>query len=171
MRSLVDDGTYESIKNMLDRNFRFVRGLDEITIYFSGDKDLRMRQNDTEAFVILKEGKIHDDFRKEFEVKIGKEDFDSMAELFQSLGYEIEIEWHRHRLEYEKSDTKALLDDTAGYGKILELEKMVEEGGENKAYEEILNEMKHFGIDKSTSKEEFDEKFEYYKRNWKTLIK
>lgn len=171
VRSFVDDGQYEDIKNMLDTDFRFVKSLDEMTVYFSGDKDLRMRENGTEAFVILKEGKIHDDFRKEFEVRIERGGFDNMIELFQSLGYEIEIEWRRHRLEYEKSGMKALLDDTAGYGKILELEKLVEEGDESNAHEELLNEMQHFGIDKPTSKEDFNEKFEYYKKNWRTLIR
>lgn len=63
-----------------------------------------------------------------------------------------------------------MLDDTVGYGKILELEKLVEEGDESKAHEELLNEMKIFEISEPTSKEEFNEKFEYYKRNWKSLV-
>ncbi|MFA7170862.1 MAG: class IV adenylate cyclase [Candidatus Paceibacterota bacterium] len=171
VRSFVDEGQFENIKNILDRDYEFVKELKETTVYFSGEKDLRMRKNETEAFVILKEGKIHDDFRKEFEVRIDKDDFGNMAELFQGLGYEIEIEWQRNRLEYKNADMKVLLDDTKGYGKILELEKMVEEGNEDKAHSLLAEEISKFGIAKITSKEEFNEKFEYYKQNWKILIR
>lgn len=171
MRSFVDDRQFSDLKNLLDKNFEFIKELEEVTVYFSGEKDLRMRKNQTEAFVILKEGKIHDDFRKEFEVRINRDDFDNMVALLESLGYEIEIEWFRNRREYEKGDMKVLLDDTKGYGKILELEKIVEEGQEDEAHRGLLEEMKEFGIEKVTSKEEFNEKFQYYKDNWKNLIK
>ena len=171
VRSFVDDGQFENIKSILDKDFEFTKELKETTIYFTGEKDLRMRRNETEAFVILKEGKIHDDFRKEFEVKIDREDFDDMAELFQSLGYTIEIEWQRNRLEYHGNDMKILLDDTKGYGKILEIEKMAEEGMETETHSVIAEEMNKFGIEKITSKEEFNERFEYYKKNWRDLIR
>jgi predicted adenylyl cyclase CyaB len=171
VRSFINDGQYNDIKKILDRDYEFTKQLKEITVYFSGEKDLRMRKNETEAFVILKEGKIHDESRKEFEISIEKDDFDEMTELFQSLGYEIEIEWHRNRLEYKKGDMKALLDDTKGYGKILEWELMVEEGGEIGAHDLLAEELKKFSIEEITTKEEFNEKFEYYKKNWKTLIR
>lgn len=171
VRSFVDDEQFECVKKMLDKDFEFVKELKEVTVYFSGEKDLRMRKNETQAFVILKEGKIHDDFRKEFEIKIDRNDFDNMVELFQGLGYEIEIEWQRNRLEYRSADMKILLDDTKGYGRILELEKMVEEGNESEAHDELLEEMETLGVQKITSKDEFNDKFEYYKKNWKQLIK
>ena len=171
VRSFIDDEQFKDIKGILDRDFEFIKELKEITVYFTGEKDLRMRKNETEASVILKEGKIHDDFRKEFEVKIGVDDFDDMAELFQSLGYTIEIEWQRNRLEYHGNDMKILLDDTKGYGKILEIEKMAEEGNETETHSVITEEMNKFGIEKITSKEEFNERFEYYKQNWQDLIR
>lgn len=171
VRSFVDDVQFADIKNILDRSFEFTKELKEVTIYFSGEKDLRMRKNEDGAYVILKEGNIHDDFRKEFEIKINKEDFDDMIGLFRSLGFEIEIEWRRSRLEYRGGDMKILLDDTEGYGKILELERMAEDGKENEYYEALLGEMKKLGVEQITSKQEFNEKFEYYKKNWKDLIR
>lgn len=170
-RSFISDEQYGNIKNILDRDFEFIKELWETTIYFSGEKDLRMRKNGTEAFIILKEGKIHDDFRKEFEVKIDKDDFDDMIGVFRSLGHEIEIEWQRNRLEYKKADAKILLDDTKGYGKILEIERMAESGEEEKVYDALMKEMEKFGIAEITSKEEFNKRFEYYKQNWQQLIR
>lgn len=170
-RSFITDEQFENAKKILDRDCEFVEKLNEITIYFSGEKDLRMRKNETGAFIILKEGKIHDDFRKESEIRIDRNDFDDMAELFQSLGFAIEIEWRRNRLEYKKADMKILLDDTKGYGKILEIEKMAEAGSENEVHGALTEEMKIFGITNITSKKEFNEKFEYYKQNWQNLIR
>jgi len=170
-RSFVSDERFVDIKKMLDADYGFIKELKEVTVYFTGEKDLRMRKNETEASVILKEGKLHDDFRKEFEIGIKLEDFDDMVELFRILGYDIEIEWHRNRLEYEKGGMKVLLDDTKGYGKILELEKMAEEGSEAAAHAELEAMMYGFGIGKPTSKEEFNARYENYKENWKTLIR
>lgn len=170
-RSFVDDQQFENIRQMLDADYTFVKELQETTIYFTGEKDLRMRKNETEACVILKEGKIHDDFRKEFEIGIKLEDFDDMAALFESLGYLIEIEWRRNRREYAGADIKILLDDTAGYGKILELERMVEPGEEEAAHRSLVAEMDKFGIADPTSKGEFNAKFEYYRQNWQQLIR
>ncbi|MDD3190298.1 MAG: CYTH domain-containing protein [Candidatus Pacebacteria bacterium] len=152
VRSFVDDKQFENIKNILDKSYKFVKELKEVTVYFSGEKDLRMRKNETEAFVILKEGKIHDDSRKEFEIKIGRGDFDNMIEFFRGLGYEIEIEWQRNRLEYKNDDVKILLNYTKGYGKILKIEKMAEEGEELGVHGLLVDEMSEFGIAKITSK-------------------
>lgn len=171
VRSFVDDVQFSNIKNILDRDFEFTKELREVTVYFSGEKDLRMRKNEDGAYVILKEGKIHDDFREELEIKIDKKDFNDMIKLFRSLGFEIEIEWRRSRLEYRNAEMKLLLDDTEGYGKILELEQMVEEGKEKESYEMLLGEIKKLGVKQITSKQEFNEKFEYYKKNWKDLIR
>lgn len=170
-RTFLSEGQYDSVRKILEEGFEFERELKEITVYFSGKKDLRLRQNGSEAYLILKEGKIHDDFRKEFEIRIDRNDFDSMKELLQSLGYEVEIEWHRSRLAYKGNGLEILLDDTEGYGKILELEKMAPEGRESEIHDELVEEMKRFGILAMTPREEFDRRYEYYKQNWKRLIR
>jgi adenylate cyclase class IV len=81
----------------------------------------------------------------------------------------VEIRWFRKRIEYKQNDLKILLDDTKGYGKIVEIEKMVSPGEEKSAYQELENKLKSFNI-KITPKEEFNKAFEYYKENWKSLI-
>jgi predicted adenylyl cyclase CyaB len=171
VRSFIDEAQFSTIKEKLDQSAEFVKALEEVTVYFSGEKDLRMRRSGDEASVILKEGKIHDDYRREFEIGIKYEDFDSMTKLFDSLGYAVEIEWYRKRLEYKRDEVKLLLDETKGYGRILELEKMVEEGGETAAHAELTHTLQEFGITDPTSKEEFDKRYEYYKQNWKFLTR
>lgn len=170
-RTFVSDEQYAAIMNILRRDFDIEKELNEVTVYFSGERDLRLRKDEDQAYLILKEGKIHDDFRKEFEIKLTREDFDNMKGFLESLGYEAEIEWRRRRFVYKKGEMKILLDDTEGYGKILELEEMAEEGGEKETHRRLLEEMKRLGVDEMTSREEFDRKFEYYKKNWKNLIR
>ena len=170
VRSLINDRQYSKMLSKLQKNARFTRETSEETVYFSGKKDLRLRRNKKEAFLILKEGEIHDDHRKEYEIKFSVSDFENMKKLFESLGYDIEIKWFRKRLEFKQDDIKILLDDTKGYGKIIELEKMVQAKEEKGVYEELENKLKSFNIE-ITSKEEFNKAFEYYKKNWKNLIK
>lgn len=170
VRSFISDGQFEKIKSILDIDFEFIGKLSEVTVYFSGEKDLRIRKSEDGAFLILKEGKIHDDSRKEFEIRFNIEDFDLMIELLKALGYEVEIQWFRERLEYKKNDIKVLLDDTKGYGKILELEEMVELGQEEDARARLLDLINNLGVSDITTKEDFNNKFEYYKENWKNLI-
>lgn len=170
-RTFLSDEQYDGIKKILEKDFELEKDIKEITVYFRGEKDLRLRQNETEAYLILKEGKIHDDFRKEFEIRLAREDFDSMKELLESLGYEVEIEWYRNRLAYRGDGMEILLDDTRGYGKILELEKMAQEGKEKETHDELVRGMERFGIRELTSREEFDRRYENYKQNWKRLIR
>lgn len=170
VRSFIDDEQFEKIKSILDIDFEFVGKLNEVTIYFSGDKDLRIRKNEDGAFLILKSGKIHDDSREEFEVGFDARDFDVMIQLLKNLGYEIEIQWFRERSEYKKVDIKVLLDNTKGYGKILELEEMVKPGQEEDARARLLDLINNLGVSDITTKEDFNNRFEYYKENWKNLI-
>lgn len=170
VRSFISDEQFERIKSILDIDFEFVGKLSEVTVYFSREKDLRIRKSEDGAFLILKEGKIHDDARKEFEIRFNIEDFDLMIELLKALGYEVEIQWFRERLEYKKNDIRVLLDDTKGYGKIIELEEMVGSGQEGDSSKRLADLISDLGISEITTKEEFNKSFEYYKENWKNLI-
>ena len=170
VRSFIDDKQYSEILSKLRKGARFIKEIDEETVYFSGNKDLRLRRNEKEALLILKEGRIHDDHRKEFEVKFDVSDFENMENLLKSLGYEIEIRWRRYRLEFKQGDLKILLDNTKGYGKIIELEKMVQAGEEKETHKKLKDKLKCFNIE-ITSKKEFNKAFEYYKKNWRGLIR
>ena len=170
IRSFIDDKQYNNLLLKLKIDAEFIKEIDEETIYFSGDKDLRLRNNKKEAFMILKGGNIHDDHREELEVKFNIADFDNMQKLLECLGHKIEIKWFRRRLEFRKDDIKILLDRTKGYGNIIELEKMVQSGEEENVHIKLEKRLKKLGI-KISTKKEFNYAFEYYKKNWKNLIK
>ncbi|MCK5413205.1 MAG: CYTH domain-containing protein [Candidatus Pacebacteria bacterium] len=170
VRSFVTDDQYKNLLSRLNVNAELIKETNEETIYFSGDKDLRLRKDENSACIILKKGELHDNHREEFEIRINIEDFENTQKLFESLGYEIEIKWLRKRLEFKQDDVKILLDNTKGYGKIIEIEKMVSLGEEDETYTKLTKRLSKL-VDKISTKKEFDYAFEYYKKNWKTLIK
>ena len=63
------------------------------------------------------------------------------------------------------------LDNTKGYGKIIELEKIGTEKNKEKIYNDLKAKLLTLGIKKITPKKEFDKKFKYYKNNWQKILK
>lgn len=170
VRSFISSKQYKELEKKLNKIAKFLKEIKEETIYLKGKKDIRIRKDNESAYLILKSGKIHEDFRDEIEIKLKKEDFKKLKKLFQELDFKIEVIWFRKRKIYDYKGVKVLLDDTKGYGKIIELEKI----GITKNKEKILKDLKEkisfLGIKKITSKKEFNEKFKYFKNNWQKIL-
>jgi predicted adenylyl cyclase CyaB len=118
----------------------------------------------------LKSGKIHQNFRSETEIKFKRKDFEKMKEIFEKIGFPVTAIWKRKRLIFAWKGIKILLDDTQGYGKIIELEKITDEKNKEKAFLDLKSKLQNLGIKKITPKEVFDQKFNYYLKNWQKLI-
>ena len=87
------------------------------------------------------------------------------------LGIKVETVWLRKRKEFQWNGIKVYLDDTEGYGKIIEIETYVEKENETeKKRDELISKLRSLGI-KISERNEFEEKFEWYKRNWKRLLR
>lgn len=169
VRSFITDEEYNNLIEFMKKNAEFVKDDYQITYYFSGEKDLRVQQNNFFSKIWFKEGKIHDKYRKEIEIKIPKEDFEKIVSLFETLGFNIEIKWFRKRLQYTWNNVKITIDDTKGYGKIIELEKMSDEENKERVYEELTKKLKELNI-KETQSQIFKDKFEFYRQNWRNLV-
>ncbi|MBS3171615.1 hypothetical protein J4449_03320, partial [Candidatus Woesearchaeota archaeon] len=70
---------------------------------------------------------------------------------------------------FKWNDINVCLDDTKGYGYILELEKISDELNKNKDLKILNKRLKELGID-LTPRDEFDKKYENYLKNWQTLV-
>ena len=119
--------------------------------------------------VLFKKGKLHDFTREEIEIKFKKEDFDKLENLFLAIGFEIKAKWLRNRIEFKWNDINVCLDNTQGYGYILELEKMSDENNKQKSLDLLRQKLNSLNIH-LTPREEFDKKYEYYIKNWQSLI-
>ena len=95
--------------------------------------------------------------------------FENLEKLFLALGYNIEIKWFRKRFEFKWENITACLDFTKGYGYIIELEKMCSEETKEKESKLLKKKLKSLNVE-LTSKDEFNKKFQYYKKNWKSLV-
>lgn len=169
-RSFITKSEYKKLVKKFGKEAKFLDSIKEETVYFKTYKgDLRLRRDQKQAYIILKGGKIHDDFREEIEIKCDKSDFKKIEKLFQRLGFREQIRWFRKRRIYQWGDTKLFLDNTKGYGFIIELEKIGSLKNKAKIHQELENKLKSLGI-KITSKKVFEEKFKYYKRNWRQIL-
>ncbi|MBU0929884.1 MAG: CYTH domain-containing protein [Nanoarchaeota archaeon] len=168
-RSFITEQEYKNLIEFMKKNAEFVKDDYQITYYFSGEKDLRVQQNNFFSKIWFKEGQIHDKYRKELEIKIPKEDFDKIVNLFETLGFSIEIKWFRKRMQYNWNNVKVTIDNTKGYGYIIELEKMSDDEHKESVYKELIKKLKELNI-KETPSQIFKDKFEFYKQNWRDLV-
>ena len=170
IRSLIDERQYKSLLKFFKKEGKFLGQENQVSYYFSGSEDLRIQKSDKSAKIWLKKGKMHDDSREEIEVRLEKKEFENAEKIFEALGYEIKIKWFRKRNTFVWKGMRVMLDDTLGYAKIIELEKMCKKQDKEKTIANLRAKLAQLGI-AETAKEEFEKKFEYYKNNWKKLVK
>jgi len=171
IRSFIDNETYDRLFKFLNEKAKFLDETFQVTVYFNTEIDLRVQQNKNFSKLWIKGGKIHDTAREEMEVKFKSEDFPNLLKILKLLNFSVRMVWLRKRLEFEWNDIKVYLDDTEGYGKIVELECYVEREQEvNKAEETLKEKLKQLKVE-LTPREEFEEKFKWYEKNWKNSIK
>ncbi|VVB75253.1 CYTH domain protein [Candidatus Tiddalikarchaeum anstoanum] len=168
IRSFIKKEKYDELLDFFKKNAEFEGEDDQETHYFDGKNDLRIQKNKSYSKIWLKGGRIHDEERKEVEVKFGRDDFEKLEELFLSLGYNVSIKWFRKRNSFKWEGLGVSIDYTKGYGYIIELEKLSDENDKDTALNLLKEKMRILNVD-ITPKELFDKKFEYYRENWEKL--
>lgn len=144
------------------------------TYYFNCPQDLRIQKNSFYAKICLKKGNIHDAIQEEIEIQVSLEDFNKLQSLFAALNYQIKVKWFRKRYTFTWQGIKVMLDDTKGYGQILELEKVVE--NETVSPEELETIRQSLEVKLTelhvplTPKEVFNQHFHYYLSHWRELV-
>jgi len=168
IRSLITKEEYNQLLNFFNQNAKPVKDDYQETSYFDCKEDLRIQKNNHSSKIWLKKGNLHDNSREEIEIKTNRDDFNNLEKLFNILGYYIEIKWFRKRKQFRWENIKVCLDYTKGYGYIIELEKLTTKENQEEVLQELKNKLNQLNI-KETPKQEFNEKFENYKLNWKQL--
>ncbi|MCX6735631.1 MAG: CYTH domain-containing protein [Candidatus Parcubacteria bacterium] len=170
IRSFLTEKEYKKLITFFKKEATFLSADEQITYYFDSKEDLRIQKNDTFAKIWMKKGKIHDEHREELEIKVPREDFEKLEKLFLGLGYSVEIKWFRKRHSFVWEGIDVAIDFTRGYGYIIELEKMTSVKEQEKTVAFLKKKLSELHIP-LTPKEEFAKKYEFYKKNWKKLIK
>jgi len=169
IRSFISKEKFDDLLDFFKKNASLIKEDYQETFYFDCDQDLRIQRNNFFSKICLKKGNIHDNYREEIEIKFDRDEFEKLEKLFLSLGYNVEIKWFRKRFEFKWDDIKVCLDYTKGYGYIIELEKICSENKKELEFERLKQKLKSLGVE-ITPKEEFNKKFLYYKKNWRSLV-
>lgn len=169
IRSFVSKEKYFELIDFFKKNAKLMNEDFQETIYLDCPQDLRIQKNDFYSKIWLKKGKMHDDQREELEIRFEKNDFEKIKSLFFELGYNEKIKWIRHRIEFSWQGLSVCIDETKGYGFIIEMEKICDIEKKDNALEFIKSKFEELGIAIS-SKDEFNDKFKEYSENWKSLI-
>ena len=169
IRSFISKEKYLELIDFFNKNAKFLNDGNQETHYFDCEQDLRIQKNNEYSKIWLKAGKMHDEKRKEVEIRLKKEDFNKAQELFSEMGLNVKIKWFRNRREFLWNELNICLDYTLGYGYIIEIEKLCEE--KDRDFYENFIKLKfgelNIGI---TSKEEFNQRFNDYEKDWKNRI-
>ena len=171
IRAFVTDDAYAALLDELRRSATYAGQDDQVTYYFAGngDPDLRIQRNAAGAKIWYKGGKMHEEARREIEIPCAGDDFGKLEQLFLALGYSVSIKWFRTRHAFKIGDMTITLDDTKGYGKIVEFERLCLEREREAALTELRLKMSALGV-APTPKEEFDRRYADYKARWRELV-
>lgn len=169
LRSFVSQEKFNELRRFFDRNGELVKEDEQETHYFDIPIDLRIQRNRFFSKIWFKKGKMHDESREEVELKFDKGEFEKLGEIFSAMGIEIRVKWFRKRAAFKWKGVNVCLDDTKGYGLILELEELCSPDEKEIVLESLAGKMSELGVE-PTSKEEFDKRFSHYLANWERLI-
>lgn len=131
---------------------------------------VRTRQKDDEVLLVVKaslDGGTSENTVKriefEEEVKMTLEELDA---LVLKAGFSYQAKWSREREEYDYCDTTICFDKNAGYGYLVEFEKVItDESKVDETRDEIDALMASLGVEE-LSQERLARMFEHYNQNW-----
>lgn len=131
---------------------------------------VRTREGHRDITLIIKTASdgvdiMHGSVRREFEgnIALSLEDLD---EVLLGAGFKYQSKWSRTREIYHYLDISVCIDLNAGYGYVVEIEKIVQkEGNINGARESVISVMETLGVEESSEKY-LQKMFEYYVTHW-----
>lgn len=169
IRSFITREKYLELIERLKKEGEFLGEDFQETYYFDAKEDLRIQRNNFFSKIWMKKGKIHNEQREEIEVKFARDDFEKLERIFLAVGFSVSVKWFRTRHSFKWQGIDVAVDFTKGYGYIIELEKIVSENEKEETLALLKEKIAALGVP-LTQKEEFDRKFQYYKKNWRTLV-
>lgn len=170
VRSFISKEKFDELLEYFKKNANYLGEDYQETFYFDCNQDLRIQKNNHFAKIWLKKGELHDEQREEIEIKVDRDDFKKLEEIFKALGHGIEVKWYRTRHSFDWNNITVAIDFTKGYGYIIELEKMSEDTDKDQSLELLKTKMAELDIE-ITPKEEFAKKYAEYLKNWCDLVK
>src|SRR3989338_7536182 len=120
IRALITHEQYTKLDSILSRQAKPITEEHQETWYYDLPVDFRIQKSGAGAKIWMKEGKMHADARKEYEVQLKKDDFGTCTKMFEKLGFKIKVKWLRHRKMFSWKGITVCLDNSKGYGQVIE---------------------------------------------------
>lgn len=131
---------------------------------------VRTRKRDSSVFLVIKasvdEGTSENTVsRLEFEKEL-KLSLDEIDDLVLSSGYIYQAKWSRKRSEYSYKNTNVCIDKNAGYGYLVEFEKVVDDEEEiSDTRSNLKSLMDDLGLEE-LPQDRLERMFDHYNKNW-----
>ncbi len=132
---------------------------------------LRTRDADGKVILVMKASVGGDTSangvqRIEFEAVMKGKTLDELDKALLSAGCTYQAKWSRAREEYADGDIHICMDKNAGYGYLVEFEKVVtNEADTKKAHAELISFMKELGVEE-LPQERIERMFAFYNAHW-----
>jgi len=168
VRGLISPDKYQDLIHFFSREGELTKVDEQLTCYFKGEQELRIQQNDSHAFAQVKIGGINNEQKQKITVRYTREQFPELQALFRGLGYEVDSVWKRKRHEFQWGGVKVTVNDTFGYGCLIDMEVMSQEQNPD-IVKDLKIKFRSLGIE-PTTQEVMDNKFEWYQRHWKVFL-
>lgn len=105
--------------------------------------------------------------RMEWEYVFEWMQIDELDTLLLDSEFEYQAKWSRERVEYRYNDTNICLDKNAGYGYLVEFEKVISEAESVSDAEKSIREMMSaLGVEE-LNQERLARMFDFYNQNWR----
>lgn len=131
---------------------------------------VRTRQKDDDIIFVIKASVDNTTSengiaRVEFEEKVNLP-LETLDSLIREAGFDYQAKWSREREEYSYGDINICLDKNAGYGWLVEFEKIIEaEEDILRAKEQLRALMKQLFVEE-LSQDRLQRMFDYYNKHW-----
>lgn len=166
LRAFITSQQYDCLLQYLLKEGEEVEHTRQITYYLDHGVDTRVQIFGDGGRVWQKLGKMHQSARKEYEIIMSRSDARKMLEIFHNLDFNVRVCWFRERRKFNVGKIAVALDNTIGYGRILEAEISCEEGEVELNRQVLLDFLNKLDIT-PTNKQTMDMAFSDYLRTWR----
>ena len=166
LKVFIDESTYGRLLKEFSRLGKLIEDTRQITHYLDHPMDTRVQISRDGGKIAQKTGWVHDEARHELEIKMSRTQAKDALKIFKNIGIGPKISWFRHRLAYQISRINVMLDNTVGYGMILEPEIMAPKDEIAESKDRLKNFLFELGL-AASPKDVFEKAFREYSLQWR----
>lgn len=162
-RTFIKKDKYIELANYFKTNCTLEANFNQIIYKYKSDLDFRLIFDAKNAYLRLRGVVNHNE---DIKIDIKNDQIKDLTVVLRNLGMYEETKWYRHRMIFKFRNYTITLDETYQYGYVISISKPINDIEQlNAVHDELDNIFNAFKI-KITTKEEFNDRYKYYKIHW-----